>query len=175
MGKLPAKQQMQIVTYQSRLPMSAPKPASKEDQRKLQELNARMEQARLEKEKGKDKTGIEPKSGTDLTGLAKTEIEKRGKEPPPVDEQLPETVDVKGGMPSLSKVVIKPGKKGEETTAHNVGSYRDAAADMVRAAQVNRGTIGQTAEMLTTDYVDVEEGERRYDELAEQKRKADQP
>ena len=69
MGKLPAKQQMQIVTYQSRLPMSAPKPASKEDQRKLQELNARMEQARLEKEKGKDKTGIEPpKPGTDLIG-----------------------------------------------------------------------------------------------------------
>lgn len=156
MADLPAKQQMQIITYQHRFPVSAPKPASKRDKELLESLKG-----------PKPKTDTAPKV-ENLEDKAKQTIEKRQEKPPTTTEpELPESIEPKGGIPSLSKVVIKPSKKGEETTSHNVNDYRSVLADMVRSAQLHRGTIGQTAEILTTDYIDVEEGRHQYGDLEE--------
>jgi hypothetical protein len=160
MGDLPAKQQMQIITFRHRFPVSAPKPASKHDKELLESLKG-----------PKPKTETTPKV-ENLEDKAKQTLEKRNETPPTTTEtELPERVEPKGGMPSLSNVIIKPGKKGEETASHNVNEYRDIAASMVRSAQLHRGAIGQTAEMLTTDYIDVDEGRNRFTELDEERGK----
>jgi hypothetical protein len=165
MDDLPAKQQMQIITFQHRFPVSQPKPASKRDKELLESLKG-----------PKPKTDTAPKVES-LEDKSKKTIEKREETPPvPKEPELPESVEPKGGMPSLSNVIIKPGKwynihteKGAESVSHNVDDYRNAAADMVRSSQLHRGTIGQTAEMLTTDYIDVDEGGNRWDELVDER------
>jgi hypothetical protein len=167
MADLNAKQQMQIITFQHRFPIGAPKPASKHDKELLESLKG---------PKPKPETG--PKT-ENLEQHAKETVEKRQETPPTTTKsELPERVEPKGGMPSLSNVIIKPGKwynihteKGAESVSHNVNAYRDAAADMVRSAQLHRGTIGQTAEQLTTDYIDVDEGRNRWHELDDERGK----
>jgi hypothetical protein len=160
MADLPAKQQMQIITFQHRFPIGAPKPASKHDKELLESLKG-----------PKPKSETPPKT-ENLEDKSKQTIEKRQETPPTTTEpELPESVEPKGGMPSIEKVVIKPGKKGEETASHNVNEYRDIAASMVRSAQLHRGAVGQTAEMLTTDYIDVDEGRNRFKELDEERGK----
>ena len=162
MADLPAKQQMQIITFQHRFPISAPKPASKHDKELLESLKG-----------PKPKTDTAPKT-ENLEDKAKQTIEKRQETPPTTTEpELPERVEPKGGMPSLSNVIIKPGKwynihtrrarspsATTSTTTATLPPTWSGPPNCIAAPSARRPS------MLTTDYIDVDEGSNRWNELA---------
>jgi hypothetical protein len=153
---------MQIRTHADQMEVSQPTAAPAPEQ-----------QAAQEKARKTFETTFAEGKGQDFSALAKEATQKReemGFKPAPASPPSRAPSE----SPSSEDIVLKPGKTGEETLTHSVDKYRDEAANYVEQAGIDQATIGQTAEMLITDYVDVKEGEQRYNEMARKKQIAEQ-
>ena len=67
--------------------------------------------------------------------------------------------------PSSDDVILKPGEDGKESAKHDIGSYRDLAAGYVKQAGTDSGVLDQSADMLSADFVDVQQGRSDFGKL----------
>ena len=96
-------------------PSAAPSRPPRRTSASWRNSRPKMEHRQEPENRGRTPTGSSRSQARTDCGPGQERAATSAAEPPPT-AACPRTVEAKGGMPSLSKVVIKPGKKGEETT-----------------------------------------------------------